>query len=377
MPSVTPRVASQLALLTYDIESADRYGNYRFTVPPETARAFEIDANPVLGQSGFALLRKKLGFCLVGKGIGAYEGDHVIALRGTNPGNIVDVLTDLNIGVTTAENGSLAHYGFVHTFDSFKATLKSYLDKNPGRGTIHCIGHSLGGALATLTADWAKKEYRRTVKLYTFGCPRVGYSGFARNVTANIDKIYRCTHGADPITKVPLWPFYHTPYQGSEFRLDGSTGFRGAAHKMAADGVPGYLNTANKSDWDSVKIEADNFLSRPVQLNYENRYRAFCSGTWSDKISAFLLQILKAAGVTFQFALTSGFSIYDFLAQRLEDIAKLSAKFAKDVKALLGHMLAFAGRFVDITIEFTSKFIRWVFDIMLKSLGRLVKQALK
>ena len=99
-------------------------------------------------------------------------------------------------------------------------------------GCVHIVGHSLGGALATLSADWIKAEYSLPVKLYTFGSPRVGLDNFSRAATSRIDKIYRCTHGADPVTKVPLWPFSHAPYNGQEIRLDNGQGLKGAAHKL-------------------------------------------------------------------------------------------------------------------------------------------------
>ncbi|MGY5627453.1 lipase family protein [Vibrio cincinnatiensis] len=35
------------------------------------------------------------------------------------------------------------------------------------RGTVHCVGHSLGGALVHLTADWVKQRYKNRVCLYT------------------------------------------------------------------------------------------------------------------------------------------------------------------------------------------------------------------
>nr|WP_274054955.1 hypothetical protein [Thalassomonas haliotis] len=39
---------------------------------------------------------------------------------------------------------------------------------------MHCVGHSPGGALAALTADWIKAGFGKTVYLYTFAAPRVG-----------------------------------------------------------------------------------------------------------------------------------------------------------------------------------------------------------
>lgn len=50
---------------------------------------------------------------------------------------------------------------------------------------VYVTGHSLGGAIATLTAARMIEEGRTTpeqLKLYTFGSPRVGDLDFARSV---------------------------------------------------------------------------------------------------------------------------------------------------------------------------------------------------
>ncbi len=72
---------------------------------------------------------------------------------------------------------------------------------------IHCVGHSLGGALATLAANWLKSfpEVNAKVHLYTFGAPRVGGKSFSMNATQRLDSIFRCVNGADPVPKVPVY----------------------------------------------------------------------------------------------------------------------------------------------------------------------------
>ncbi|WP_257977175.1 lipase family protein [Vibrio parahaemolyticus] len=61
--------------------------------------------------------------------------------------------------------------------------------------------------MASLCSDWLREEYSLRVNLYTFGAPRVGLEQYSRKSSKSNDKVYRCTHGADPVPKVPVWPF--------------------------------------------------------------------------------------------------------------------------------------------------------------------------
>ena len=48
-----------------------------------------------------------------------------------------------------------------------------------------CVGHSLGGALATVCAVWAPEQYPLApVSLYTFGQPRVGNDEFVSHLNS-------------------------------------------------------------------------------------------------------------------------------------------------------------------------------------------------
>ena len=90
--------------------------------------------------------------------------------------------------------------------------------------------HSLGGALATLGANWIKAQYKVPVKLYTFGSPRVGHNPFAIQSETSLNGIYRAVHRSDPVPMVPVWPFVHA---GNEYRISTCVSLTGAAHKMA------------------------------------------------------------------------------------------------------------------------------------------------
>jgi len=73
--------------------------------------------------------------------------------------------------------------------------------------TVTVVGHSLGGALATLCAtDLVMEENITSVRLYTFGCPRVGNEAFAKALQNTTLVHTRVTHDRDV---VPTLPFRH------------------------------------------------------------------------------------------------------------------------------------------------------------------------
>ncbi|WDE05163.1 lipase family protein [Thalassomonas viridans] len=382
MSVLTPRIAAELAEFVYQFKNASSTGisNFASTSLIEKNFDFNLSNGPVQGVSGgfFShLFNRSTGFAVMGQGKSPqYKGQHIIAIRGTEFTSGRDWLTNFHIGLSGSANGSAAHAGFNKAFNSMRPAFQNYLDKNPG-GTLHCIGHSLGGALATLTANWAKSEYGREVKLYTFGAPRVGMEGFSIKTNASIEKIYRCTHGADPVPSVPLWPFTHA---GTEYQLSSGSGMSIDAHSMTGNS-PGYINTAGKcDDFSKLQTISARNISQTVRLQYENRYQAFFSPHWSERISAALITLLKDSGyyaaVAAQATMTVGLTFYDMLARTLTEVAQASAKFAGQATGLLGHMLVFAGKASVKITELTYEFIRWVFSITVNALYRIARQAI-
>lgn len=205
--------------------------------------------------------------------------------------------------------------------------------------------------------------------------------GFATNASFNDGKIYRCTHGADPVPLVPLWPFMHAPVDGLEYRLDNSSGMSPQAHKMGQDGEPGYRNTANTQDWTMLHEKSTEYLNNPVRLKYERRHEASFSTYWAERLSSALVTLLKDAGyysaVLAQAAISTSLTFYDMLARTLEQIASASKNFAEQTRGLLGHMLAFARVAVTVVAEMTVSFIRWVFSKTTDALYAAVRQAVE
>lgn len=380
MPVLSPKLASLLADESYNIKDKSAQKIYRTGSIIDKHFDFDLSSGPVQGVSGgfwSHLFNWSTGFALIGKGKGKYAGDIVVAVRGT--ASLRDAITDLHIGLTVSNSNTLVHAGFNKTFNSMKSAILKQIRSLRGKGlpgTIHCVGHSLGGALAGLTADWLKSEVGGEINLYTFGAPRVGHKSFALKTTDRLCGIYRCTHGADPVPKVPLWPFCHAPYNGSQFRLDSSSGFNPSAHSMGKDGSPGYVNTANSESWNGLQSTSDSYLDQAIRLRYENRHQAKADGHWADRIGAALVTLLKDAGyystIIAQAAISSTLTVYDLIARTLDKVAKVSAKLADQTMGLLGHMLAFAGRVAYKITELSYKVIKWIFD---KTLGTIYKAA--
>jgi len=374
MTVLSPKLASQIANMPYQLIVNDKPLIVHSSVKQHFVfnrekRSFDGKTGGIFGFLSFGARTE--GFAIIGLGKGKYKDELVISVRGTK--RINDWVTNLNIGLKGAPNGALGHAGFINTFHTLRPKIKQFLlsqSRMPKR--VHCVGHSLGGALASLFADWLKDEFSMRVNLYTFGAPRVGHESYTRKSDQANDKIYRCTHGADPVPMIPLWPFQHAPYSGHEYRLDNSSGIIKDTHGMGPRANPGYVNTANAENWGSLNTRSNHFLNTPVRLKFENRNQATFNEYWSDKLSAALTTLLKDAGyfkaMTVQAGLSSGLTFYDKLAQCVEKVAAASTELAEQTMGLLGHMLAFAGRTVTKITKLTAKYIKWVFDVTLKKL---------
>ncbi|MCS6177988.1 lipase family protein [Shewanella baltica] len=385
MNELTPLMAASLADSVYLLKKDGMETAFLKGLRTQVTKNFDFDLSNhrITGISGSIVSRlfnRKTGFAVIGQGKALYAGDHVVAIRGTD--GLRDIITDLHIGLTGGDNNSLVHAGFNKVFQSMKPALEQSLTPilaANGRGTVHCVGHSLGGALAHITADWVKRRYKNRVCLYTFGSPRVGLDGFAIKTTGSIDNIFRCTHASDPIPLIPLWPFMHAPYKGSEILLNSAQGLRASGHSMGRNGTPGYLNTANSGSWDALQSQSTE-LFKEINLKYPERHQVTFTTYWAHRINNALITLLKNAGmlplIYAQARIGTYLTFYDMLASSVEKIAKLSSEFAEQTRGLLGHMLVFAGKGATKVADLSYRFIRWVFEVTIGALHRIARQAL-
>ena len=232
---------------------------------------------------------------------------------------------------------------------------------------MHFVGHSLGGALATLAANWLhNKQSKRKINLYTFGAPRVGYASFADKTSNSLHKVFRCVHAGDPVTHLPFWPFVHT--QG-EYLLNAGQTISANAHRMAGDS-PGYINTASGfKSFAAINKNCGFRHQEQVRLDYEDRHQASFTSRWAYRLGAALLTLLRDTGYLYeiQHMVTNSITFYDKVAILLTKIAKMPGHFAEQQKGMLGHMLVFAGKPGVVLTDLSYRLIRWVLSVTLEA----------
>lgn len=224
--------------------------------------------------SGISNLQLMSGFGFIAQGTGPRTGEWILATRGTNvQENKYDLATDANIAVQSGPRGHTVHAGFNRTFKGYENQLIRYLVaqgvKRPS--VIHCIGHSLGGALANLNAALLQMR-GYNVALYTLGSPRVGYLSFAHDMTKCIPEtqIRRIMNPADPVAMVPLFPFVHASRSQSELYVPvAHSGMIRVANHLLGDG---YKPVASMSSWSQLKTAAQYDFDRSLMKKYLQAY---------------------------------------------------------------------------------------------------------
>lgn len=125
----------------------------------------------------------------------------VLAFRGTTA-NFKQILTDLDAKWITTGNGRV-HKGFEEALGIVEEEITTAVEALPEGIPLYVTGHSLGGAVATVSAMHLEK-LRPLSACYTFGSPRVGSPEWADGVKC---PVYRTVNAADGVPLVPLSMF--------------------------------------------------------------------------------------------------------------------------------------------------------------------------
>ena len=376
--TLSPSTAASVADRVYDIRKSTDFED-EFNL--DFIRNFKITNSKIQGISGGLVnqvLNRSTGFAFTAEGTSQqFKKHHIIGIRGTKFTSPADWLTNANVGITLGPKNLGVHAGFHKAFTSLRPSLNQYITANKPR-CLHIVGHSLGGAIAELTAIWAN-SLGITTKLYTFGAPRVVLRDSVYKAAMNIEH-YRVTHGADPVPCIPVWPFTHTvaEYQTA---INSGAFFSLGAHSMAK-ASPGYVNTVKGfKDYKSMSSKINSVQYKHTVLHYEKRQQASFSHRWQQIITDALVTLLKTTGqyavLTGQAALGVGLSFYDILARCLHESILQSPVIAAELRGLLGHILVFVGKRGQAVKEMTTKFIRWVLGLMITTLYSKAKQAIE
>ena len=241
---------------------------------------------------------------------------------------------------------------------------------------MHFCGHSLGGALATLAADWAAIKRSCNVKLYTFGAPRVGFKPFSERLTSGLgaENIYRVHRSTDVVPMVPIWPFVHAPQPGNTCRLANE----GHYDPLSAHGRINYVESMKGNKWESLILPEAASLdvqAPSVDLLSLSGLKTLGS-TALALIGRVIAYILKAAGIVIQGAFVIGLTILDLISLLLEKAIQASKEIASWVRILVEKVAQLVGIVITGTMDITMSFIRYVFQAMLRAVRSAVRCAM-
>lgn len=328
------------------------------------------------GGPGFIKVRTAFGFLLLGQK--NLQGNAFILFRGTQ--YLADWLTNLNLTLSSSASGQPVHDGFNKAFHSMLPQISVFVRSLPAGTHIHCLGHSLGGALATIAAEWIRKNTIHLPKLYSFGSPRVGLIGFSSQCTRllNDENIYRAYHRTDIVPCIPIWPFVHTPNTSRDFFLPSP---RLIPWKTYHD-MTLYQESVEHKSWEDIQA------MKPAARTDSGieawlKSKAIVGQTMSaiewlnDAIIYVVKKCMEFAGRVINFTATTYFTLMDQLAMVLQRGMELLSGGVSLVVLLVKKIMQFLGlKNLPDSLNVTQDFLR---NLLLKLSARvndISKQAL-
>ena len=129
------------------------------------------------------------------------NGVAIVVIAGTDPLTLPDWITDFRF-LPTAKGSA---QGFTEAAVSVWPRIKALLDGAAAGLPVFVTGHSLGGALAALIAQFIHTDQPARVRaVYTFGMPRTGSRGWQTRYDQSLGAVtYRLVHGDDVVPTVP------------------------------------------------------------------------------------------------------------------------------------------------------------------------------
>lgn len=344
--------------------------------------------NTLAAKSGLFNIELLSGFGFIARGTGCRANELVLVTRGTNfEHNKFDLATNANIGYGIGPRGHVFHRGFLKTFKSYQNQLVSFVTQHGTKhgsnwpATIHCMGHSLGGALANLNACMLQ-DAGFNVCLYTIGAPRVGLVGYAQDITKRIppSHIRRIANPCDPVPMVPVFPYAHASRGQSELLVQHGEKIGIDAHLLHS----GYSKMAYSSSWSDF-APMPHVLAGHVDLARQlanigggSLFNARLLDLISQLTKRVLLDLGYVALVTVQGALSYSFTAVDLLAETLVKAANSTNLMANDVYTIANSMLGFLGRQPMNGTDITLNTMRWILNQFSQEMaGRAQRAMLK
>ena len=188
----------------------------------------------------------------------------VIVFRGTSNDSYTNFkFLKVKLKLNGYDNKDLPfiHKGFSCKFLNVKnylnLVIKNYIKNNYNKPITFC-GHSLGGALATISCCYFANKYKNTkMNCITFGSPRVGCDKFVEIYNKSCHKSFRYVLCNDPIPHIP-----------STLRYGHVRGLQWLTYnKQYNDILPSIL--------DYIKIYLSSYLSNGYNVFYNHKIQSY------------------------------------------------------------------------------------------------------
>jgi triacylglycerol lipase len=351
-----------------------------------------IDSLRIITATSGLITPVSSGFGFMAQLNGGRSREIIIATRGT--ATWADAGTDINAIPTLGPTGHAIHKGFGTTFKSYVQQLNEFI-KQQNLGfkptAVHCMGHSLGGALANLNAA-ACAELGLNSYLYTVAAPRVGMVPYAEHLSKKMKAahVYRVANEADIVTMVPCYPFVHSPYVHGTYLLEGGMLKINPMQHMLANGYGSMVN-ANWKQMQSLTQGKQQQLEHslyPANNKEAGQFEqlakmpgAMFSGRLLKLINKAIHDMLARLGAQSLLSVghygTGAFTVLDQLSEILARYAQASHKQAKEVAGMLNAVMAYLGRATHTVADASVATIRWVFNLLHLSVTTMAKQAIQ
>ncbi|WP_269582088.1 lipase family protein [Roseibium sp. Sym1] len=323
--------------------------------------------------------RTGFGYVAHGKAGTPRHGETLICVRGTEPTSVHDLITDAHMSAARSPLGLPVHEGFRNVAASILEQVQTALrGRNPG--TLHIVGHSLGGAAATILAEALIGT--ASIKLYTYGAPRAGLDSHAQVVTAALGarNVYRVYHDTDPVPMVPIFPFCHIPVGEVAYLLRGP----GALVSVSAHFLQSYGKSVGLTGWSGMPViihrrfSLDTVDDLLAQAQSSAIGPAMHSVVVLRLIEKILGLLLEAAGAVIGLTLFGGATVLDKMAAALASMAASSLAAAERVVEFVNVVMRFLGkRLVETGAKLTTAFLRWLLSMLVAVIGGMALQAIR
>jgi len=379
MPQLKPKEAAELAEEVYAVNRGP-IDMEIFLSRPEFSRS-PNSKHELKAEVGSRLIHTKDAFGICAHGGQTHENEIFIIFRGSTKLK-ADWMSNARIGIQPSTSGWPVHIGFNSVFKSMLPQIKEFLRGANNTATIHCIGHSLGGAVATLAADWLANNKAHPVNLYTFGAPKPGLMLFASNITKKVGKanIFCVYHATDPVPMVPLFPYIQPPLPGFGHYLPSSESIPSAG----AHDISKYAKDVSNLTWDDMLRRRQPYsIESAVKFWLESKspVHAGSHRIWDWINSALIFVLTKISGAligTLQAGLMGALTLADTLAWMLSKGIEFSEKsglsnIGRWVFLLMNKIMQVLGMGIpDESIEMTQVFMR---NVLNKLITRTNEQA--